>query len=54
MKKITRFTYLNQGTTYSGTLDGHLNRGQIQMALLAQKKGCANIWGIEHVSVPLA
>lgn len=50
MKKITRFCYQSNGVNYSGCLDGHLNKGQIQSALLAQHKGCARVWGIEHDS----
>lgn len=47
MKKITRFCYLSNGVKYSGLLDGHLSKSQIQAALLTQRKGCARIWGIE-------
>jgi hypothetical protein len=47
MKKITRFCYQSNGVNYSGCLDGHLSKSQIQFALLAQRKGCARVWGIE-------
>ncbi len=49
MKKITRFQYVNQGVNYRGVLAGHLSRDGIQLALLTARKGCAEIWGIEHV-----
>jgi hypothetical protein len=45
---ITSFRYESNGTLYRGTLNGWLNKGQIQCALLKQRKGCARVWDIEH------
>jgi hypothetical protein len=47
MKKITRFNYQSNGCNYRGVMEGHLTKSQIQLALLAQRKGCARIWAIE-------
>jgi len=53
MKKLTRFCYRSMGSKYSSCLDGHMTHSQIQMALLAQRRGCQYIWGIKHDTVTL-
>lgn len=51
MKKITRFEYLSLGVRYRGCLPGHLVRSSIQTALLAQRRGCSEIFNIRYETI---
>lgn len=51
MKYITRFLYTSNGVNYRGTRPGMLSRDQIRIQLLAEKRGCSNVWNISYKQV---